>query len=334
MIRFGLLGAGRIGEVHARNIAAHPRAELVAVSDPRRERAELIANVTHAAVRSVEEILGDSRVDAVLVASPTPLHSGQVVAAVRAKKPVLCEKPLSLSLKEARRCADQVDASGVPFMIALNKRFDPAIRDLKSRVGNGDLGAVELITLTAKDPEPPPGDYIATAGGIYRDMMIHDIDVGLFLSGELPAEVWAAGSALISQDFASANDFDTTAVLMRTASGILLVYTLSRRSPYGFDQRIEVHGERGTLRSRNVLESDVEFFGAAGSAGPLAQRSFIQRYAQAYKGELDAFILALEHDTPIALNVQHAIVIQTIADAVDHAAHTGSRVRVEYGGTA
>ena len=330
MIRLGLSGAGRIGAVHARNVAANPQAVLVAVADPDASRAAAVAAGAGAAVARFDDMLADRAIDAVIIASPTGSHTEQAVRAVEAGKAVLCEKPLSLNLDEAVRCAARVSRSGAPFMIALNKRFDPMIADLGARVRRGDLGQLDLITLLGKDPAPPPDAYIESSGGIFRDMMIHDIDLSVFLSQEWPAVVSGTGSVHVSEAFARADDFDTAAVTMRTPSGLLIVHTLSRRSSYGFDQRIEAHGAAGMLRTRNMRSREVEAFGPEGTtAGPLLH-SFIERYAASYRLELAAFVDAVSHGRRLELDVEHAIRIQAIADATHRAAHEGRAVAIEY----
>jgi myo-inositol 2-dehydrogenase / D-chiro-inositol 1-dehydrogenase len=325
VIRFGLAGLGRIGAVHARNVVAHANAELAAVFDPDAARAECIAERAGCSVAaSFEAMLSDSSIDAVIIASPTSLHSEQAIAAARAGKAVLCEKPISLDLATAKACAGIVAEIGAPFMIALNKRFDPTIAELAARVKNGAIGRLEMISLFGKDPEPPPAAFIPTSGGIFRDMMIHDIDLSIFLCGELPAVVWATGAVHISDAFAQANDFDTAAVIMRTASGVIITQTLSRRTTFGFDQRIEVHGSEGMLRTGNHQVSRVEQLDRVGVVGSTFQHSFLERYAASYAVELDYFIACLETRRLIELDAQHAVVIQTIAEAVTDAAHSGS----------
>jgi myo-inositol 2-dehydrogenase / D-chiro-inositol 1-dehydrogenase len=325
VIRFGLAGLGRIGAVHARNIVAHAEAELAAVYDPDAARAVCIAEKAGCSVATnFEAILSDGSIDAVIIASPTNLHAEQAISAARAGKAVLCEKPISVDLATAKACAAIVVEIGAPFMIALNKRFDPAIAELAARVKSGAIGRIEMITLFGKDPEPPPAAFIATSGGIFRDMMIHDIDLSLFLCGELPAVVWATGAVHISDAFAQANDFDTAAVIMRTASGVIITQTLSRRTTFGFDQRIEVHGSEGMLRTGNHQVSRVEQLDRLGVVGAPFQHSFLERYAASYAVELDYFIACLEAQRRIELDAQHAVAVQTVAEAVTGAAHSGS----------
>jgi myo-inositol 2-dehydrogenase/D-chiro-inositol 1-dehydrogenase len=329
MIRFGLAGLGCMGTVHARNVVAHHGAALVAVSDPDTGRAEKVAaQVGCSVATSFEAMVSNAGIDAVIIASPTRLHAAQAICAARAGKAVLCEKPLSIDLEAAKECAAVVGQAGTPFMIALNKRFDPTISELVRRVKCGEIGKVELLSLIGKDPEPPPEAYIQTCGGIFLDMMIHDIDLAILLSRELPTEVWSTGAVHISDAFTKANDFDTAAVTMKTASGIIITQTLSLRTTFGFDQRIEVHGSEGMLTTANHRVSGVEYLGSAGVVGALLEHSFLERYAASYARELDFFIECLEKSKEIELDVAHAVTIQTIADAVTRSAHSGSAIRL------
>jgi myo-inositol 2-dehydrogenase/D-chiro-inositol 1-dehydrogenase len=332
VIRFGLAGGGRIGTVHARNIAACRDPVLARISDPDRGRAVAIAEATGASVSgSFDELLSDASIDAVVIASPTELHAEQAAAAARAGKAVLCEKPLSLAIDRARSCAAAVATAGVPFMVAFNKRFDPDIAELAIRVRRRDIGRVELISFVGKDPESPPEAYIATSGSIFHDMMIHDIDLALFIAGEAPVDVFATGTVQVSEAFAQASDFDTAAVVMKTASGMVITQTLSRCATYGFDQRIEVHGSAGMLRTLNHHADAVESLDVSGVGRSRLQHSFIERYAASYAAEVRYFIDALESRAAIALDANHALRVQAIADGLKQSARSGLPVRLVAG---
>ena len=321
MMRFGLAGAGRIGAVHARNLAASNSAVLVAVADPDIERARGIVEAHGGTVADdFDALLADVSIDAVVIASPTTLHSEQVIAAARAGQAILCEKPLSLNIDEAKRCCAIVQQSGVAFMIALNKRFDPTIVELEHRLRAGQVGRIEMISLIGKDPEPPPESFIASSGGIFRDMMVHDIDLAIFLSGEVPVEVWATGAVHVSDTFERVGDFDTAAVIMKTPSGVIITQTLSRRATFGFDQRIEVHGSKGMLRTKNHHKNHLQSLSEGGVQRSPFERSFLERYAASYAAELSCFIDAVALGRKIEIGIDHAVLVQSLADAVTHAA--------------
>lgn len=324
MMRFGLVGAGRIGVVHASNLAANNSAVLVAVTDPDIERARGIVEAHGGTVAvDFEALLADGSIDALVIASPTTLHSEQVIAAARAGKAILCEKPLSLNLEEAKRCGAIVAATGIPFMIALNKRFDPTIAELEHRLRAGEVGKIEMISLIGKDPDPPPDSFIATSGGIFRDMMVHDIDLAIFLSGEVPVEVWATGAVHASDAFEKSGDFDTAAVIMKTPSGVIITQTLSRCATFGFDQRIEVHGSKGMLRTENHHRNQLESCSGAGLVRSPLKHSFLERYALSYAAELEDFIDRVSCGRKIEIDVNHAILIQSVADLLSDAARGG-----------
>ena len=248
MVRFGILGAGRIGKVHAATIAGSAGASVAFVADALPDAAHALAASVGARVASVDEVIA-SDVDAILIATPTDTHADLIEAAARAGKAILCEKPVSLSVERIEACLPVVEKAGVPLMIGFNRRFDPHFQALQSRINQGEIGDVELVTIISRDPAPPPVSYIARSGGLFRDMMIHDFDMARFLVGEEFVTVHALGSALVDKGIGEAGDVDTAAVQMQTASGKIAVITNSRRAAYGYDQRLEVHGSKGMLRA-------------------------------------------------------------------------------------
>ncbi len=264
MLRVGLLGAGRIGKIHGGNVAAHPAARLTAVADAVPAAAEALAAATGASVASIDAIIASPDIDAVVICTPTDMHADQIEAAAKAGKAVFCEKPVDLSSDRIRACLATVKAAGTPLMIGFNRRFDPNFAALKRRLDAGDAGAIEIVTVISRDPGPPPVDYVKRSGGLFRDMMIHDLDMARFLLGEEPVEVHAVGSSLVDPAIGAAGDVDTAAVLLKTASGKIAQISNSRRATYGYDQRIEVHGSKGMLRAGNVHETTVEIATGSG----------------------------------------------------------------------
>ncbi|MBV9637895.1 MAG: inositol 2-dehydrogenase, partial [Methylobacteriaceae bacterium] len=263
-MRFGLIGAGRIGRIHGGNVAARAGAELAVIADADAKAAESLASLTGAKVGTIEAIITGKDIDAVLICAPTDLHSELIEAAARAGKAVFCEKPVDLSAERIRACLAVVAKAGTPLMIGFNRRFDPNFAALKGRLDRGAVGDVEIVTIISRDPAPPPLTYIARSGGLFRDMMIHDFDLARFLLGEEPIAVTAVGSALVSADIGQAGDVDTAAVLLETRSGRIAQISNSRRALYGYDQRIEVHGAKGMIRAGNIHETTVEVAGSAG----------------------------------------------------------------------
>lgn len=327
MIRFGILGAGRIGKVHARTIADSGNAKVAFVADAIAEAASSLAQSVGAQVSSVDEIIA-SDVDAILIATPTDTHADLIEQAARAGKAILCEKPVSLSVERIEQCLPVVEKAGVPLMIGFNRRFDPNFQALQRRLRDGEVGEVELVTIISRDPAPPPVSYIARSGGLYRDMMIHDFDMARFLVGEDFVTVTAMGGALVDKAIGEAGDVDTAAVQMQTASGKIAVITNSRRATYGYDQRIEVHGSKGLLRAGNVHMTTVERADGEGFTADVIQNFFIDRYVAAYAAEVNSFIEAMTKGTKPSPSGYDGLQAQKLAEAATDSGKTGKVVRV------
>ena len=327
-IRIGLLGAGRIGRIHAASVAAHPGARLAAAADASEEAAASVAGTTGASVASVDAVIASPDIDAVLVCTPTDTHADLIERAARAGKAVFCEKPVDLDAERIRACLAVVAESGAPLMIGFNRRFDPSFASLKRRVEVGEIGAVELVTILSRDPAPPPLSYIARSGGLFRDMMIHDLDLARHFLGEEPVEVHAVASCLVDPKIGEAGDVDTAAVLLKTASGRIAQISNSRRAAYGYDQRVEVHGSRGMLTAGNRHATTVTLAGAGGYTSDPALPFFLERYAEAYRAELDAFVTGLREGTPLSPSGADGLKAQALADAATEAARTGRAVQV------
>lgn len=328
MMRVGLLGAGRIGRIHGGNVAAHPRARLVAVADASAEAAQSVADATGARVDSVDGILAAADIDAVIICTPTDTHADLIERAVKAGKAVFCEKPVDLDSDRIRACLAVVKQAGGKLMIGFNRRFDPSFAAVQKRIADGEVGNVELVTILSRDPSPPPASYVARSGGLFRDMMIHDLDMARFLLGEEPVEVHAVGSSLVDPAIGEAGDVDTAAVLLKTASGKIAQISNSRRATYGYDQRIEVHGAKGLLAAGNRHATTVTFADARGYGVDPALPFFLERYAEAYRAELDAFVRGVLDGAPFAPTGEDGLKAQILADAATEAAKTGKPVRL------
>jgi myo-inositol 2-dehydrogenase/D-chiro-inositol 1-dehydrogenase len=326
MLRMAILGCGRIGQVHARSIGALGGAQLVAVADAIPEAAEALAASTGARVSDVDAILAASDVDAVIIGTPTDSHFDQIMGAAKAGKAIFCEKPVDMSVANIRKCMQAVQAADLPFMTGFNRRFDPNFAALRARLRAGDIGAVELVSITSRDPSPPPVSYIARSGGLFRDMMIHDFDMARFLMGEEFIRLHAMGSALVDPDIGAAGDVDTAAVILTTASGRICQISNSRRAAYGYDQRIEVHGQRGMLRAENQLESTVEIATETGFRRDPAQHFFLERYEAAYLAEMRAFIAAAKGEARLGPGIVDGLRAQILADAATQSRETGQPV--------
>jgi myo-inositol 2-dehydrogenase/D-chiro-inositol 1-dehydrogenase len=323
MLDIAVLGAGRIGRIHAGNIAAHPGARLVGIADPDTAAAAQIAAALGARPISVTEAM---RADAVLIASPTPTHADYVEQAASAGRAVFCEKPIDLSEARVRRCLAAVHSAGIILMTGFNRRFDPHFMALKQRLDGGEIGALELLTIISRDPSPPPLAYVETSGGLFRDMMIHDLDMARFLLGEEPVAVSAVASCLVDPAIGAAGDVDTALVMLRTASGRLCQISNSRRATYGYDQRIEAHGAAGLLQVGNVVATTVQAASASGFRSDPVLPFFLERYAAAYRAELDAFVRAVRGDGPASPDGEDGLRALLLANAAIEAANTGRSV--------
>jgi myo-inositol 2-dehydrogenase/D-chiro-inositol 1-dehydrogenase len=327
MFDIALFGAGRIGRIHARNVAAHPALRLKYLVDPVPEAAEL-AGQTGAALVDTDHVLGDPGIAGVIIASPTHLHLDQCLQAAAAGKAVFCEKPIDLDLRRARAAEARLTAPGVSLLLGFNRRFDPNFAALRSRLQQGAVGTLESLQITSHDPAPPPVAYIRTSGGLFKDMAIHDFDMARWLLGEEPTEVFASASCLVDPAIGAAGDVDTAKTLLKTASGRLCVISNSRRSGYGYDQRIEAFGSRGLVRVDNVLESSVSVWADAGMASDTLQNFFLDRYAEAYRRELAHFADILAGKARPAVGYTDAVAALALAEAAGASARSGQVVPV------
>ena len=325
MHKVALIGAGRIGRIHARNAALHPRIDLSAVVDPVDAAAQSLAGEWNSRVTTLDDVLADASISGVIVASSTDTHLEYSIRAVRAGKAMFCEKPIDQDLQRARSAAG--DLAGSRLFLAFNRRFDPNFQALKARLDDGGIGVVESLQITSNDPAPPPPSYVAVSGGLFKDMAIHDFDMARWLLGEEVAEVWAAGSCLVDPEIGRLGDVDTARTVLKTASGKLCVISNTRRSGYGYDQRIEAYASGGMVRADNVLESTVQVFGEDGARADRLQNFFLDRYAEAYRREMDHFADMLDGAAP-RVGYADGVAALALAEAATLSAKTGEVVRL------
>ena len=328
MLEFAVFGAGRIGTIHAGNIARHPQARLRYVVDPNEAAAKMLARHHEAEAADATTVFGDARVGAVLIASSTDTHADLCIAAAKAGKAIFCEKPIDLSLSRVDDCLAAVRAAAVPLLVGFNRRFDPSFRSLKTRIEQGAIGAVEQVIITSRDPGPPPLAYLRVSGGLFRDMTIHDFDMGRWLLGEEPESVFAAASCLVDPGIGAAGDVDSAMIVMRTRSGRLCHINNSRRATYGYDQRIEVHGSKGRLMAANRVPTTVELANAEAISTEKPLHFFLERYAEAYRHEVDAFIAAVREGRPMPVGPEDGRQALVLAEAALESLGTGRAVRV------
>jgi myo-inositol 2-dehydrogenase/D-chiro-inositol 1-dehydrogenase len=322
-----IFGAGRIGRIHAANAAREGRVRLKYVVDPIAAAADSLAGSVGAQVVSLEGALSDESVRGVIVASSTDSHLDHCVAAARAGKAIFCEKPIDLDFNRAASVAG--DLGGAPLFLGFNRRFDPSFQRLKARMDAGDIGAVETIHIISHDPSPPPADYVKVSGGLFKDMAIHDFDLARWLLGEPVVEVFAAGANLIDPAIGAVGDIDTAKTLLRTASGKICFISNSRRSGYGYDQRIELFGSQGSVRADNVASTTVETWTEGARTGEPFQNFFLDRYADAYRAEMTHFADMLDGTVPAAIGYADGLAALGLAEAAGESMQSGEPVRVD-----
>lgn len=329
-LNIGLIGGGRIGQVHAGSVNDTPGAHLQWVCDPFVENAEkLVAQFGGKASADPNEVLAAGDIDVVIVASPTPTHLDLIDKCIDRGLHVLCEKPIDLDITKVDALRDKANSAAVQIAIGFNRRFDPQFEDIKSRVVAGEVGSLEQVVIISRDPGPAPRSYIAVSGGIFRDMTIHDFDMARNFVPDI-VEVSATGANVFSDDIRAESDFDSATVTMRGRGGEIVVIINSRHSSFGYDQRLEAFGDKGMLYAHNVAPNTVQKYDATGtSSGHPFIEHFLDRYAVAYRRELAVFLDGVRNgrnDNPTFDDGRAALIL---ADAALRSATTGDRVSVD-----
>jgi myo-inositol 2-dehydrogenase/D-chiro-inositol 1-dehydrogenase len=329
MCRFALIGAGRIGRIHAANLAALPGAELACVADTDAAAADTLARMHGARVVSAPQAIADDSIDALLIASSTDTHADLIEAGVRGGKPIFCEKPLDLDLERAARCLAVADAAGTLLHLGFNRRYDPGFARIRNEIAGGGIGTLATLAITSRDPAPPPLEYVRRSGGLFRDMMIHDFDMARWMMGEEPVQVYARGACFVDPGVEAVGDVDTAAAMLITASGRICQITNSRRCSFGYDQRIEAFGELGMLRAENATATRVTRADRVGFTTEPALPFFLERYAEAYRLELADFLKALAGEPVQLATGRDGVRALAIADAAQRSHDTGLPVNVQ-----
>ena len=329
MKNVAVFGAGRIGRIHASNLAALSGVHLKYVFDPVPAAAADLAKQVGAEVSSIEAVLADKSVDAVAICSSTDTHSDLITRAAAASKHIFCEKPVDLSVPRAIACGEAVKAAGVACMIGFQRRFDPTFNDASRRLLAGEIGTPEMLVITSRDPGAPPVEYLKASGGIFRDMLIHDFDVFRWIlctDGDEAAWLSATASVLTDPAIKTVGDFDSTAVTIRTRKGRLCQINTTRRAAYGYDQRFEVLGSTGLLQCGNHTPTEVVQWNAAGIHTDKPEAFFLQRYAAAYRLEIEHFFECLQSGAAFRTTVADGVAAQKLADAATLSATSGQAV--------
>ena len=289
-IKFAILGMGRIGKVHADTIQANSNAELAAIHDPINNEINRLQKRYSCQPMSLDDITNNDQIKGILICTPTDTHVDLIKRFLYTKKAVFCEKPLDLNLRKVKKLVQLVSESKSQVMLGFNRRFDPHFAKLKAHLTKKEIGVIEQITITSRDPNPPTIEYIKQSGGIFKDMAIHDLDMAVFLADEKIHSITALGSNFVSKKIEQAGDYDTATILMRTISGKQISIINSRRATYGYDQRVEVHGSQGSLKVNNPTLSEIELAKEAGTTKDRLHHFFMTRYIDAYKNQIDYFV--------------------------------------------
>jgi myo-inositol 2-dehydrogenase / D-chiro-inositol 1-dehydrogenase len=330
MLRVAVLGAGRIGKIHAANVAMNRNAKLVAVADPFGDAASSLADLLSCeASQDPIPLIERDDVDAVVIGTPTDTHVSLMLHAVRLGKAVLCEKPIDLDIAKADAALHEIERLNGRVMLAFNRRFDPSAQQLRQTIDAGTIGEVRQVIITSRDPGLPSREYLKHSGGIFRDMVIHDFDMARWLLGEEPTEVMATASRLVDPALTEVDDFDTVMVQMRTASGRQCHINCCREAVYGYDQRFEIFGSAGMLQNENLRPTTVRRWTRHETeAGEPLLNFFLERYADAYRYELDAFIAAVQAGSSMPVTPFDGRQALWLADCALESALSGRSVRV------
>lgn len=297
-LNVGIIGAGRIGQVHAKSITYHiPQAKIVAISDIYYEGAKRVAESLGIpnAYEDYHEILSNPEIDAVLICSSTDTHADIAVEAAEAGKHIFCEKPVDLTVAKIKKVIAAVEKAGVKLQIGFNRRYDHNFAEIKRLANDGKLGKLQTIKITSRDPEPPSIDYVKVSGGIFLDMTVHDFDMARFIGGEVE-EVYANAAVTVDEAIGEAGDVDTALIALKFKNGAIGVIDNCRKACYGYDQRLEVFGTGGQASAANDTPTNVSYINENGNMTDKPLYFFLERYMQSFTDEMTEFINAVQND--------------------------------------
>ena len=327
-VRFAILGAGRIGMVHAQAITSISEASLIAVAEPNESAALVVKQRFGNILRTIDEVALSDDVDAVVICTPTNTHADLIERFSQTKKAIFCEKPIDLNLNRVRQCLKTVSETETTLMVGFNRRFDPDFQSLKATIVSGEIGNIEMVTIISRDPGAPPLDYITQSGGIFRDMTIHDFDMARWILGEEVESVLASGSVMTDPKIQEVRDFDSVNVILRTHSGKQCLISNSRRATYGYDQRIEVLGSKGMVSAGNTHEKNIEISTIKGFKKPPLLNFFMTRYEKAYAIEMAAFVEAIQNKSIPPTTGDDGLKALIIAEAALKSVESGKKIQL------
>ena len=333
MLNFSLMGAGRIGKIHANIINSHPDCNLQYIFDVESKFSENLAKKYHAETsNTAEEAIENNKVDAVLIASITSTHTDFITKASKAGKAVFCEKPIDLDINQVNICKDSIKDTNVPIQIGFNRRYDDSHNKLKKSYDNGEIGTLEMIVITSRDPQPPGLEYLKNSGGIFKDMTIHDFDLSRFILGDDPiVNISSIGSRFTGDDVKKADDYDTTMFILQSKKGVLIHINNSRRAVYGYDQRVEIFGSKGMIISNNQKATSVEkFTNVFTEAKDPILPFFIERYQKAYIDQFADFVETVKLNQKPKVSFEDGRNALIIANAAYESLKKNKKIDIEF----
>lgn len=330
MIKFAQFGAGFIGKIHGANIAKHPKSELEYIYDVNRQAAEELAAKLGAKVASSPEEIWDSDVGAVLIASSTNTHAELLSSAIQARKPIYCEKPIDLDIDRVKAVVQQARQTNLPILVGFSRRFDTNHLGIRESLQKGELGKLEMMHITARDPKPPALSYIKVSGGQYRDQTIHFFDMLRWLSDEDPIEVYAAGASLVDPAIGEAGDVDTSMLILKFPSGALCHINCSRRADYGYDERVELFGSKGMALSRRKPRREVTLYKGNSIVSDGLHAGWFERMEPTFYQALDALIKTIEGEQVEYPTLTDGLKAQMIAEAAVESLRLNQPVKITY----
>ena len=328
-VTFGIIGAGRIGKLHADNLLSRvDGVRLKAITDPFLDKNWAASRNIPLTGKDHRIMLDDPEINAILIGSPSVEHASQLIECAQAGKHIFCEKPIALDPEIIRNALAEVDKSGVKLQVGFNRRFDPNFSAVQHQVASGALGDPHIIRITSRDPAPPPAEYVAGSGGMFLDMTIHDFDMARFLSSSEVTEVHAYGAVLVDPEIGKAGDIDTAVISLKFTNGALGIIENSRKAVYGYDQRVEVFGAKGTAMADNNTPTSMVVLNESGTIRDKPLYFFLERYKIAFVAEMQAFVDAIREDKPTLVSGKDGLVPVLIALAAQESLKTGKPVQV------
>ena len=329
-VTFGIIGAGRIGKLHADNLLSHvDGARLKAITDPFLDKNWAASRNIPLTGKDHRIMLDDPEINAILIGSPSVEHASQLIECAQAGKHIFCEKPIALDPEIIRKALAEVDKSGVKLQVGFNRRFDPNFSAVQHQVASGALGDPHIIRITSRDPAPPPAEYVAGSGGMFLDMTIHDFDMARFLSSSEVTEVHAYGAVLVDPEIGKAGDIDTAVISLKFANGALGIIENSRKAVYGYDQRVEVFGSKGTAMADNNTPTSMVVYNESGTIRDKPLYFFLERYEAAFIDEMKAFVNAIREDKTTAVSGKDGLAPVLIALAAQESLKRGKPEKVD-----